>query len=259
VSYGRARATPPAGDAMSVLFISDLHLCEERPATTRAFRAFLAGPARAARTVYILGDLFEYWVGDDDGEAPFNRQVSEALAALAASGVDVFLLAGNRDFLVGERFARQAGLRLLADPTLIELTGRRVLLTHGDTLCTDDRAYQAYRVQVRDAAWQRSFLARPLSERRHIVEDLRRRSEAAKRDKASEIMDVNGGAVDALLREWGYPTLIHGHTHRPARHLHEVDGHPCERWVLADWDDDAPYLAWGASGPEAQRYRPPSD
>jgi UDP-2,3-diacylglucosamine hydrolase len=243
---------------MSVLFISDLHLCEERPATTRAFLAFLAGPARAARALYILGDLFEYWVGDDDGDAPLHRQVGAALMALAAHGVTVFLLVGNRDFLLGEHFARRAGVRLLADPTPIELAGRPVLLTHGDLLCTDDEAYQAYRAQVRAPAWQRSFLARPLAERKQFVEALRRRSEAAKRDKASEIMDVNARAVDALLRQWGYPTLIHGHTHRPARHVHDVDGHRCERWVLADWDDEAPYLEWGPEGPTARRYRPPA-
>jgi UDP-2,3-diacylglucosamine hydrolase len=244
---------------MSVLFISDLHLCEERPATTRAFFAFLAGPAREARALYILGDLFEYWVGDDDAEAPLNRQVGAALAALAATGVKVFLLAGNRDFLVGEAFARSAGLHLLTDPTLIELGGRAALLTHGDLLCTDDRAYQAYRAQVRDPQWQRAFLERPLTERKHMVEDLRRRSEAAKRDKSTEIMDVNAGAVAALLREWDYPTLVHGHTHRPAHHLHEVDGHLCERWVLADWNDDAPYLEWSSGGPATRRFRPPAD
>ncbi len=236
------------------LFISDLHLCEERPATTRAFFAFLEGPAREAGALYILGDLFEYWVGDDDAEAPFNREVSAALAALSANGVEVSLLVGNRDFLLGTRFAERAGLRLLPDPSLVEAEGRPLLLTHGDLLCTDDLAYLAWRAQVRDPAWQRGFLARPLAERKAVVEDLRRRSEAAKQEKSSEIMDVNAAAVADLLREWGYPTLIHGHTHRPARHVHEVDGRSCERWVLADWDEDAPYLEWGPSGPVVRHH-----
>jgi UDP-2,3-diacylglucosamine hydrolase len=239
---------------MSALFISDLHLCEERPATTRAFFAFLAGPGREARALYILGDLFEYWVGDDDAEAPFNERVTAALAALAATGVKVYLLVGNRDFLIGEAFAQRAGLHLLADPTLIELGEQPALLTHGDLLCTDDRAYQEYRAQVRDPAWQRAFLERPLAERKHIVEELRRRSEAAKRDKGTDIMDVNAGAVEALLREWDYPALIHGHTHRPGHHVHEADGHACERWVLSDWDADAPYLAWTPSGFAPRRF-----
>ena len=243
---------------MSALFIADLHLCARRPDTTRAFLAFLAGPARAAQALYILGDLFEYWVGDDDLDAPINRCAVEALAALAASGVAVHFLPGNRDFLVGEGFARAARITLLPDPALIALSGQPVLLTHGDTLCTDDHAYQAYRRQVRDPAWQRAFLARPLSERRAFVEDLRQRSETAKQDKASAIMDVNGAAVDTLLRAQGFPTLIHGHTHRPALHRHETDGHICQRWVLADWHDDAPYLEWGADGPQARRFRPDS-
>jgi UDP-2,3-diacylglucosamine hydrolase len=240
----------------SALFVSDLHLSDERPATTGAFLAFLRGPARLAGALYILGDLFEYWAGDDDADAPLNLIVGAALAELVATGVEVFFLPGNRDFLLGAQFARDTGLRILPDPTTIEAAGTRLLLTHGDTLCTDDRAYQAYRAQVREPRWQEDFLNRPLAERKQFIEALRHRSEAAKQEKALEIMDVNPAAVQDLLREYAYPVLIHGHTHRPAHHIHFVDGHRCERWVLADWHDDAPYLRWDASGPQALRFAP---
>jgi len=245
-------------EAASALFISDLHLSDAHPETTRAFLAFLRGPVRSAQALYILGDLFEYWAGDDDLDAPLNRVVRDALADVAATGVAVFFLPGNRDFLLGEDFARAARLELLADPTAIEIGGQRVLLTHGDSLCTDDRAYQAYRAQVRDPAWRTAFLNRPLAERKQIIEGLRQQSEAAKQVKAIEIMDVNPAAVEALLREHAYPVLLHGHTHRPAHHTLSVDGRRCERWVLEDWHDDAPYIRWDASGPRALRYAPPA-
>jgi len=231
---------------MKALFISDLHLCDERPETLRAFVGFVRGPARDADALYILGDLFEYWAGDDD-DAPLNRLVAQELAALAAARTAVFFMAGNRDFLLAERFAETARLQLLDDPTLVRLDGRPLLLTHGDALCTDDTAYQAYRRQVRDPAWQRLFLARPLIERKAFIDGLRQRSIAAKAEKAADIMDVHRDAVAALLRAHDLPTLIHGHTHRPARHIHVVDGQRCERWVLADWSDEARYLVWDGS------------
>jgi len=243
---------------MRILFISDLHLSEERPETIRAFLAFLGGPARQASALYILGDLFEYWAGDDD-DPPLNGLVADALRALAESGVHVYFIAGNRDFLLGEQFAAQAGLTLLPDPSEIVLDDRAtVLVSHGDALCTDDTAYQQYRAQVRDDAWQRRFLARPLVERKAFIEDLRQRSTLAKRDKPIEIMDVNADAVARMLRQYDYPTLIHGHTHRPARHLHLIDGKHCERWVLSDWHDDAPYLIWNGASIEARRFPPRS-
>lgn len=229
---------------MSALFIADLHLADQRPDNTRAFLDLLAGRARDVGSLYILGDLFEYWAGDDDRDSPLNREIGDALATLAARGTQIGFVAGNRDFLVGEHFARRAGLIILSDPTVVDLDGRRVLLTHGDTLCTDDHAYQAFRQQVRDPQWQRAFLARPLEERKQVIDGLRRHSETAKQEKAMEIMDVNTAAVDALLRAHGYPTLIHGHTHRPARHLHQVDGRACERWVLSDWRGTASWLLW---------------
>ncbi|THF62508.1 UDP-2,3-diacylglucosamine diphosphatase [Pseudothauera rhizosphaerae] len=229
---------------MRALFVADLHLAEERPEATAALLAFLAGPARKAEALYILGDLFEYWAGDDDGDAPLNRRIADTLRALAQGGTPVHFMAGNRDFLLGEAYAAQAGMALLPDPFPLVLGKTRMLLSHGDILCTDDLPYQAYRRQVRDPAWQAAFLARPLAERKAFIEDLRRRSEVGKREKAMAIMDVNRAAVEALLREHGYPTLIHGHTHRPACHEHLVDGHACQRWVLADWHATARYLAF---------------
>lgn len=226
----------------SALFISDLHLAEERPGTTAAFLAFLRGPACAAQALFILGDLFEYWAGDDDADEALPRRVAGALSALRSSGVRTFFVAGNRDFLIGDRFAADAGLEQLADPALIEVAGKRIVVSHGDALCTDDAAYQAYRRQVRDPAWQHAFLARPLTERKQVIEGLRQRSEAEKQDKPMAIMDVNPEAVARLLREFDYPSLVHGHTHRPAHHVHDVHGHRCDRWVLPDWHGAADYL-----------------
>lgn len=244
----------------SALFISDLHLAGERPTTAVAFLAFLRGPARATESLFILGDLFEYWAGDDDADEPLHRQVARALAELASSGVQVFFVAGNRDLLIGDRFAAEGRFERLADPTLVEVAGARILVTHGDMLCTDDTAYQAYREQVRDPAWQRRFLGRPLCERKQVIQGLRQRSEAEKQGKPIAIMDVNPGAVEGLLRDFGYPTLIHGHTHRPAHHRHVVDGRRCDRWVLADWHDDAVYLRRDKDGFRPLRYvRPEAD
>ncbi|MCK2125292.1 UDP-2,3-diacylglucosamine diphosphatase [Thauera aromatica] len=234
--------------ALPALFVSDLHLKEDEPDTVAAFLDFLAGPARGAGSLFILGDLFEYWAGDDDLDAPFNQRVCNALRTLAGHGAGVFFIAGNRDLLAGEGFARAAGLQRLADPCRVRF-GRGedaplVLLSHGDALCTDDLAYQAYRRQVRDPAWQAAFLAQPLAARKAFIENLRQRSEAAKREKAMEIMDVNAEAVATLLRAHCYPTLVHGHTHRPARHEHAIDGRRCVRWVLPDWHGRATWLAF---------------
>lgn len=240
---------------MKCLFISDLHLCSERPETLRAFFAFLKGPARNASALYILGDLFEYWAGDDD-ETELATLVAQALKALSDQGISVSFVAGNRDFLIGESWARRAGMTRLPDPILIEADGLRILLSHGDTLCTDDIAYQEYRRKVRDPAWQQAFLSRPLDERRRFIEALRDHSRSEKAVKSAGIMDVNPAAVEHLLREYGHPVLIHGHTHRPARHVHLVDGRYCERWVLADWHSEAHWLAWDGTAIEAHRLHP---
>jgi len=231
---------------MTTLFISDLHLCPSRPEINQIFFRFLSGPARNAEALYILGDLFEYWAGDDDLTDPFNQQVCTALRALSGSGehgVPLFFMAGNRDFLIGEAFAKAAGLTLLPDPTLINLAGKPTLLMHGDTLCTDDASYQHFRQQVRTLEWQATFLAQPLSARKAQIEAMRRESEVQKSIKAMEIMDVNAEAVAEALRAHGYARLIHGHTHRAAHHTLTVDGRQCERWVLSDWYENGSYLA----------------
>ena len=234
---------------MSVtLFVSDLHLCSARPATRQLFANFLTGPARQAAALYILGDLFEYWAGDDDLAEPFHAQVCAGLRALAEQGTQVFFIPGNRDFLTAGGFARASGARQLTEPHLVDIAGRATLLMHGDTLCTDDSAYQAFRTMVRSDAWRATFLALPLSERKDQIEALRRKSEHEKQVKSAAIMDVNADAVAAVLRSHGYPRLIHGHTHRPAHHLHRLEGHVCERWVLGDWYAQGNYLHCDESG-----------
>lgn len=216
-----------------VVFLADLHLDASAPEALERFRAF-TGRATRASAVYILGDLFEVWIGDDDDSA-LARATADALARLSAAGVPTWFMAGNRDFLVGERFLARAGIDWLDDPAVIDLFGVRTLLCHGDTLCTDDHAYQAFRARVRDPAWQAEFLARPLAERRHIAEGLRADSQDAMSGKAATAMDVPATAVEAAAREHGAERIIHGHTHQPARHEHTVDGRRVERWVLADW------------------------
>ena len=192
----------------------------------------------------MLGDLFEYWAGDDVlTEDAHAQAVAGAFKALAESGTPVFVMHGNRDFLMAQGFAQVAGATLLQDPLEIVIGGQRVLLTHGDTLCTDDVAYQAFRQQVREPAWQQAFLAQPLAARRAQIEALRMRSEAEKSTKADAIMDVNDEAVHALLAAYHFPELlIHGHTHRPADHPVVIDGHHCTRWVLSDWHETGDYL-----------------
>lgn len=231
-----------------VLFISDLHLSPDRPAINRLFLDFLDGPAAGAEALYVLGDLFEYWAGDDDLDEPFNREMVSALARMAARGVSLYVMHGNRDFLMGEKFAAACRAMLLPDPTITHVCRVPTLLMHGDTLCTGDAAYQAFRAQVRDAVWQKEFLAKPLEERKAMIGQLRARSELEKQAKPAEIMDVSSGAVEQELRRHGFPRLIHGHTHRPARHLHAVEGRSCERWVLPDWYQGGGYLACDAAG-----------
>ena len=231
-----------------VLFISDLHLCASRPQINRIFFDFLRGPARNAESLFILGDLFEYWIGDDDLDDPFNASVVAALAEYTRNGPPLHVMHGNRDFLLGGDFAKACNGRLVEDPHVVELFGVRTLLMHGDTLCTDDLDYQRFRSEVRAPAWRKKMLSTPLGYRREQAEALRRASEFEKKGKAPEIMDVNAGAVEAALRENGYPRLIHGHTHRPARHEHHLDGRTCERWVLADWYRTGSYLRCDARG-----------
>jgi UDP-2,3-diacylglucosamine hydrolase len=192
--------------------------------------------------LYILGDLFEYWAGDDDLSDAFNRSIVAGLAATVSGGVPVMLMHGNRDFLMSRAFAKATGANLLPDPTSIDLYGTRTLLMHGDTLCTEDERYQSFRRRVRTTFWQKLFMLQPLSWRRVQIERARRISENQKRTKSAQIMDVTPEAVTNAFRECGCNRLIHGHTHRPARHEHIVDGRRCERWVLSDWYKTGQYL-----------------
>jgi UDP-2,3-diacylglucosamine hydrolase len=222
----------------AALFISDLHLSPDAPATTARFLTFLAGTARTAGNLTILGDLFDYWAGDDDLADPFNASIVGALRSLSAAGVPIFFMAGNRDLLIGDGFADAAGLTLLPDPCIRDIHGVKTLLSHGDTLCTDDADYQRFRCMVHDPAWQTRFLARPLSERKAEIAALRQRSQDEKKIKPLAIMDVNPDSVIAILRQHAAQALIHGHTHRQGLHAFLVDGRACQRWVLGDWHAD---------------------
>lgn len=234
------------------LFISDLHLSESDPVTLDRFLAFLEGPAREAGRLYILGDLFEAWIGDDDLNSPLPSAVAGALRRQADDGLDIVVMHGNRDFLLGEDFCRASGCRLLAEPARVDLHGTPTLLMHGDSLCTDDTAYQAFRNQVRNPAWQQAVLARPLEERRAMAAQMRDQSSVAKDGKTMVLMDVNPEAVADAFRGHHCGRLIHGHTHRPALHRLDLDGNTCERWVLADWHAGrGGYLRCDARGCEA--------
>lgn len=206
------------------------------------FLGFLAGRVRRADALYILGDLFEAWIGDDDLDDPYNARIVSALRAAADAGVRIAFMHGNRDFLIGERFAAAAGIRLLADPHDLLLPEWSFVLAHGDALCLDDNGYMAFRARVRSPEWQRRMLARPRWLRRIIARYFRWRS----RNMARAVYaDLNPAATDDFLRDHAYATFIHGHTHRPATHDHIVDGIHVERWVLADWHEDrGECLAW---------------
>jgi len=237
-----------------VLLISDLHLSGERPATSERFFRFLRDEAAGAQALYVLGDLFEYWIGDDDLGEAFNASIAGALRSFARDGVRLYVMHGNRDFLIGDRFCRAIGAELLPDPHLVDLFSTRTLLMHGDTLCTDDHDYQAWRRVARSSAWQRDFLSKSLPERRKAILELRERSKEVVAAKPAEIMDVNEAAVRDALRRHAAPRLIHGHTHRPGRHLLEVEGEPRERWVLPDWYGRGGYLALEQAGAQLIRF-----
>ncbi len=220
---------------MAILFVADIHLGEEHPAIGHRFRAFLESElARRAEALYILGDLFELWIGDD-APTPHQRPLLDALAELSGRGVPLFVMRGNRDFLLGKGFEAATGARLIDDPATIDLHGTPALLMHGDTLCTDDEAYQAFRRQVRDPRWQANFLAQSPEQRLEFARKARRASRAESRGKPEAIMDVNQEAVAEAMRTHGVGLLIHGHTHRPAIHEFELDGRPARRIVLGDW------------------------
>lgn len=232
---------------MTTLFISDLHLDASRPGITELFLKFLQGEASKAEALYILGDFFEAWVGDDDDD-PHHARIIDGLAALSRAGVPVRLMHGNRDFLIGRSFLDRTGATLLAEPTVLDLYGTPTLLLHGDTLCTDDQEYQMVRRMLRDPAWQKDYLAKPLSERRAIAAHAREQSKKHTAAKAEYIMDVNQQAVETAMRQHGVSRMIHGHTHRPAVHRFKADGRDMERVVLGDWYEQSSQLSWDKSG-----------
>ena len=234
-----AMAPPPpaTADAPVALFISDLHLQQNAPHTAAAFFGFLRMQAPLAQQLYILGDLFEYWAGDDDLGGSFNASVVAALRGAAAAGVALYWMAGNRDFLIGAAFAAASKLTLLPDPSIVTIAGRRLVLTHGDAACTDDTDYQQLRRQLRDPTWQRGFLAQPLATRLAQIAGLREGSRNAQKTKSAAIMDVNDRAIAALFHDTDTDCMIHGHTHRPASHVIVLDdGVQRARHVLSDWD-----------------------
>jgi UDP-2,3-diacylglucosamine hydrolase len=236
---------------MTTLFISDLHLDAERPQVTELFGRFLRDEARGADALYILGDLFEAWVGDDD-PSETGAFVARELKALSESGVPVYFIRGNRDFLLGNDYARRAGMTLLPDPAVVLLYGRPTLIMHGDTLCTGDTAYQQFRAQVRNPAWQQQFLSQPLAARVAFAQQARAASKAHQaglQDKGAmeTITDVTPTTVDATLSRFGIERMIHGHTHRPAIHDLAIDGRAHQRIVLGDWYDQGSVLRVSAS------------
>ncbi len=225
-------------------FLADLHLSAHTPGIARRFLDYLGGEARRAEQVFILGDLFEAWPGDDfidDPDDATGREIAAALRSLSHSGVALSIMQGNRDFLLGEDFAARCGARLLPDPFEFALPGQRFVLSHGDALCLGDVEYQAFRAKVRQPAFIAAALAKPLAERKAMAASLRAGSELAKAEKNRQGMydaDLDPAATEDFLRQRAYATFIHGHTHRPATHAHRIDGHRVNRWVLADWHEE---------------------
>ncbi|WP_420812095.1 UDP-2,3-diacylglucosamine diphosphatase [Parvibium lacunae] len=239
-------------ESRSAVFISDLHLHSNIPALNHALSCFIADFLQTPhQCLFILGDLFEYWAGDEELTEPYYAQLAGLLSQVAAAGRQLFIMHGNRDLLLGERFMSAASATLLPDPTILVLEQERILLTHGDAYCTDDIDYQVFRQQVRQPAWQTQFLALPLAQRQQIIQNIRSESSQAKQQKSMQIMDVNQHAIDALWPQYGVQLIIHGHTHRPASHQHDHG----QRWVIPDWRIDkqgqvaAGYLLWQKGGP----------
>lgn len=243
---------------MTTLFVSDLHLDPARPDITGLFLRFLRDEASRADALYILGDLFEAWVGDDD-PSQTGAETAAGLRAVADAGVPVYFVHGNRDFLVGRDYARRAGMRLLPDPAVVSLYGEPVLIMHGDLLCTDDTAYQAFRAQTRDPDWRAQFLAQPLAARQAFAAQARQASMARQRDMIDgdranfeTVTDVNQAAVEAAIARYGVSTLVHGHTHRPAVHGLRAGGRDCRRIVLGDWYEQGSVLRASPDGCDLQ-------
>ena len=236
---------------MATLFISDLHLEPGRPEIGEQFLSFLEGPAREADALYILGDVFEAWIGDDD-PSPYYAQMKTAIRAVTDSGVPVYFMHGNRDFMIGGAFAAEAGVTLLNDPHPLELHGESVLLSHGDALCTDDIEYQKVRAMTRNPDWQAMMMAKSVEERIAFAKQAREQSLARNESMTEEIADVNQAAVEQTIQESGVDVLLHGHTHRPAVHPFHVDERPVHRIVLGDWYDQGSMVIWDEDGPRLE-------
>ena len=236
------------------LFVSDLHLTAERPEANDKFFGFMERTARGATALYVLGDLFEVWIGDDGVAEKFNGSVVGAFSALVKSGTPLYLMHGNRDFLLGKRFCAATGGTLLEDPAVVDVDGTPTLLMHGDTLCTDDVDYQRWRRKARNRFLQAVFLLMSLERRRKISVKGREKSRQVVAAKTAEIMDVNDGAVREAFRKHGVTRMIHGHTHRPGHHVLEVDGRRRERWVLPDWYGPGGYLQIEQGKPTLVRF-----
>jgi len=231
-----------------IIFISDLHISIEKTEITRRFISFLQNQAVNASAVYILGDFFDTWVGDDDNTPP-NKKIKQQLKILTDSGTQVYLQQGNRDFLLGQQFCDEAGITLLDEYTVIDLFGVKTLLTHGDLLCTDDIPYQEFREKSRTTEWKQNVLTKPLLLRLLVARWYRFRSFFHKRKKAQEIMDVNQQTITQTMQQYGCSRLIHGHTHRPALHNFEINNKPAQRFVLAEWKKDSTeLLRWTPEG-----------
>ena len=238
---------------MATLFISDLHLDANLPELTNLFERFMKEQASHAEALYILGDLFEVWVGDDD-DRPETEQFVSSLRALSDQGVPLYVMHGNRDFLFDSGFVARTGCKLLSDPSLIDLYGTPTLILHGDSLCTDDVKHQESRSLLRSQKWKEEFLALPLNKRIELAQEYRSMSREHLRDKPEAIMDVNTEAVSALIREYGVKQMIHGHTHRPAIHTLELDGEPARRIVLGDWGQFGSVLSCDENGCELKPF-----
>jgi len=219
---------------MAFCFISDLHLQDDRPEITKAFISFIENTASKAERLYVLGDFFEAWIGDDD-ETDLTLLVKKTLLELSTS-TDIYAMHGNRDFLIGSNFAEEAGLILIDDPKKEEMFGNSVLLMHGDLLCTDDVDYQSFRATTRNPSWRKEFLSKPIGERKSIAEELRVISKEATGRKKEDIMDVSENEVSRVMEEFSADLLIHGHTHRPNTHMMNFKGVASKRIVLGDWD-----------------------
>lgn len=240
--FGSDRRSPASADAKkAVYFISDLHLESSYPRLVDAFEQFLQEAEQDATAIYILGDFFNAWIGDDN-ESNFISHIRQLLLNCSLKGIDLYFIHGNRDFLIGELFAKSAGMVIKPEGTIIKLFGQRAILLHGDSLCIDDTAYQAFRQKVRDPKWQAKMLKYPLWVRKLIAWYMRKRSQKANSNKAENIMDVNQAAVEQVFSQSHTTLMIHGHTHRPNRHQYQIDGQSCERIVLGDWGAKLWYL-----------------